>query len=68
MMEDKWLQEKFVVVLVVSLIISLFCKWEILEYVSLLMEDLEFQADRLRFNFRSVASFKPKNDIMKSVF
>lgn len=35
----------------------LFCKWEILKYVFLLTEDLEFQAEKLKFNFINVASF-----------
>lgn len=46
------------VVVVVSLLaMYLLCKWEILKYVFLLMEDLEFQAEKLKFNFINVASF-----------
>lgn len=46
------------IVAVVSLLaMYLLCKWEILKYAFLLMEDLEFQAEKLKFNFINVASF-----------
>lgn len=46
-----------VVVLVSLLAMYLLCKWETLNYDFLLMEDLEFQAEKLKFNFTNVASF-----------